>query len=86
MARISATDWKTQIKIFEAYGCKYKRKKGSHYVLTYPGAKRKEVVHDVLVEVMGDIAMVRAIQDGENSGPASRDDIFQILEGKEGSA
>jgi len=43
-------------------------------------------VHDLLVEVMEDIAMVRAIQDGENSGPASRDDIFQILEGKEGSA
>jgi len=44
MARISATDWKTQIKIFEAYGCKYKRKKGSHHVLTYPGAKRAVVI------------------------------------------
>ncbi|MEA2082740.1 MAG: hypothetical protein U9O82_00545 [Thermodesulfobacteriota bacterium] len=48
--------------------------------------EKKEVVHDLLVEVMEDIAMVRAIQDGENSGPISRDDIFQILEGKEGSA
>ena len=44
MARISETDWKTQIKIFEAYGCKYKRKKGSHHVLTYPGAKRAVVI------------------------------------------
>ena len=44
MARISATDWKTQIKIFEAYGCKYKRKKGSHHVLTCPGAKRAVVI------------------------------------------
>ena len=35
---------------------------------------------------MEDIAMVRAIQDGENSGIVSRDDIFQILKGKEGSA
>ena len=40
----------------------------------------------MLFEVMEDIAMVRAIQDGEDSGPASRDDIFQILEGKEVSA
>ena len=38
--------------------------------------------HDLLVEVMEDIALVRAIQDGENSGPASRDEIFQILEAK----
>ncbi len=48
--------------------------------------EKKEIVHDLLVEVMEDIAMVRAIQDGEDSGPASRDDIFQILKGKEGSA
>ena len=48
--------------------------------------EKKEVVHDLLVEVMEDIAMVRAIQDGEDSGPVSRDDIFQILKGKEGFA
>ncbi len=48
--------------------------------------EKKEVVHDLLVEVMEDIAMVRAIQDGEDSGPVSRDDIFKILKGKEASA
>ena len=40
MAKIYPTDWKTQVRIFELYGCQYKRKKGSHHVLTYPGAKR----------------------------------------------
>jgi predicted RNA binding protein YcfA (HicA-like mRNA interferase family) len=44
MARLTPTDWKTQVKIFEAYGCKYKRKKGSHHVLTCPGAKRAVVI------------------------------------------
>lgn len=44
MTRISATDWKTQLKIFEAYGCKYKRKKGSHHILIYAGAKRAVVI------------------------------------------
>jgi hypothetical protein len=44
--------------------------------------EKKEAVHDLLVEVMEDIAMVRAIQDGENSGPANREDVFKILEGK----
>ena len=48
--------------------------------------EKKEVVHDLLVEVMEDIAMVRAIQDGENSGQVGRDDIFQILKGKESFA
>ena len=48
--------------------------------------EKKEVVHDLLVEVMEDIAMIRAIQDGEDSGPISRDDIFQILESRESSA
>ena len=48
--------------------------------------EKKDVVHDLLVEVIEDIAMVRAIQDGENSGTASRDDVFKILEGKEVSA
>ena len=44
--------------------------------------EKKEAVHDLLVEVMEDIAMVRAIQDGENSGSVSREDVFLILEGK----
>ena len=48
--------------------------------------EKKDVLHDSLVEIMEDIAMVRAIQDGENSGQVNRDDIFQILNGKEGSA
>jgi hypothetical protein len=47
--------------------------------------EKKEVVHDLLVEVMEDIAMVRAIQEGEESGSVSRNDIFKILEGKENS-
>ena len=42
--------------------------------------EKKDVVHELLIEVMEDIALVRAIQDGENSGPACRDEIFQILE------
>jgi predicted RNA binding protein YcfA (HicA-like mRNA interferase family) len=44
MTRILPTDWQTQIKIFELYGCRYKRKKGSHHVLTFAGAKRAVVI------------------------------------------
>ncbi len=44
MPKIFPTDWKTQLKIFELYGCHYKRKKGSHHVLTHPDAKRAVVI------------------------------------------
>ena len=32
------------LKIFQAFGCQYKRKEGSHHILTYPGAKRAVVI------------------------------------------
>lgn len=48
--------------------------------------EKKEVVHDLIMEAMEDLAMVRAIEEGETSGPARRSDIFDILDGKEGSA
>jgi predicted RNA binding protein YcfA (HicA-like mRNA interferase family) len=55
MPRIFPTDWKTQVKLFELYGCKYKRKEGSHHVLTYQGAKRAVVIpeyHEIDVEII----------------------------------
>jgi spore coat polysaccharide biosynthesis protein SpsF (cytidylyltransferase family) len=48
--------------------------------------EKKEVVHDLFMEAMEDLAMVRAIEEGESSGTASRKEIFDILDGKEGSA
>lgn len=48
--------------------------------------EKKGVVHDLLVEVMEDVATIRAIQEGEDSGVADRDEIFGILTGSEGSA
>jgi spore coat polysaccharide biosynthesis protein SpsF (cytidylyltransferase family) len=45
--------------------------------------EKKDEVHDLLVDVMEDIAMIHAIQDGEDSDSVSREEIFDILEGKE---
>ena len=74
MPRISATDWKTQIKIFQAYGCKYKRKKGSHHVLTYPGAKRAVVIPEY-DEIDLDI-----IKNNMRTVGMSREDYFRLLD------
>ncbi|CAN2048967.1 Addiction module toxin, HicA family [Candidatus Magnetomoraceae bacterium gMMP-1] len=44
MSKISTSHWKTQLKIFQLYRCHYKRKKGSHHILTYHNAKRAVVI------------------------------------------
>ena len=48
--------------------------------------EKKDVVHDLFMEAMEDIALVRAIEEGESSDNVSRDEIFDILGGKEGTA
>ncbi|HOP46541.1 MAG TPA: hypothetical protein PK874_02665 [Desulfobacteraceae bacterium] len=45
--------------------------------------EKKDLVHDILVEAMEDLAMIHAIQDGEETDPVSREEIFKILEGNE---
>jgi cellobiose-specific phosphotransferase system component IIA len=44
--------------------------------------EKKDVVHDLLVEAMEDLAMIHAIQQGEETELVSRDKVFDILEGK----
>ena len=43
--------------------------------------ERKNLFHDIIVEAMEDIALTRAIREGESSGSISKKDIFNILEG-----
>ncbi len=43
--------------------------------------EKKDVVHDLLVEALEDVAMICAIQEGEGSESVGREEIFKILEG-----
>ena len=55
MPRITPVDWKTLRRVFELYGCAYKRKKGSHHILICPGAKRAVVIpeyNEIDVEII----------------------------------
>ena len=55
MSRITPVDWKTLRRVFELYGCEYKRKKGSHHILICPGAKRAVVIpeyNEIDVEII----------------------------------
>ena len=42
--------------------------------------ERSELLHDVLAEVMEDIALTRAIQEGEQSELVSREEVFRLLD------
>ena len=43
--------------------------------------EKKDVVHDLLVEALEDVAMIRAIQDGESSESVDRQEILKLLAG-----
>ncbi|MEO8166878.1 MAG: hypothetical protein ABI623_01435 [bacterium] len=43
--------------------------------------ERKELFRELIDEALEDIGLVRAIEEGRNDEPASRDEIFKILDG-----
>lgn len=43
--------------------------------------EKKDLVHDLLVEAMEDLGMIRAIQQGEETETVSRDEVFNLLKG-----
>lgn len=42
--RITPTDWQTQVRVFESYGCTFKRRTGSHLIYRCPDARRAVVI------------------------------------------
>ncbi len=74
MSRIFPVDYKTLLKVFEMYGCRYKRKEGSHHILTYPGAKRAVVIPEYN-EIDVDI-----IKNNMRTVGMSREEYLKILE------
>jgi predicted RNA binding protein YcfA (HicA-like mRNA interferase family) len=73
VARLTPTDWKTQVRVFEAYGCRYKRKKGSDHVLTHPEAKRAVVIPEY------DEIDVDIIKNNMRTVGMDRDEYFRLL-------
>lgn len=73
MPRIYPTDWNTQLKIFELYGCKYKRKEGSHHILNFPSAKRAVVIPEYSEIDVG------IIKNNMRTVDMSREEYFDLL-------
>lgn len=74
MSRITPVDYKTLIKIFEMFGCQYKRKSGSHHILTCPGAKRAVVIPEY--EEIG----IEIIKNNMRTVGMSREQYFDLLD------
>jgi hypothetical protein len=45
--------------------------------------ERRDLIHDVLEEVLEDVALARAIEEGESTEKVSRGEVFKLLEGQE---
>ena len=73
MSRIHPVSWKILLKIFQLYGCQYKRKEGSHHVLIFPGAKRAVVVPEY------DEIDVDIIKNNMRTINMSREEYFELL-------
>ena len=42
--------------------------------------ERKDVLYELIAEVMEDIALIRAIQEGENTKPVSKQEVLKLLD------
>lgn len=73
MARIVPISWRTLLKVFMMFGCLYKRKEGSHHVLSYPGAKRAVVIPE------HDEVDVEIIKNNMRTVNMSREQYFELL-------
>ena len=44
--------------------------------------EKQNLFHDIVIDAMEDIALTRAIQAGQDSGRATKKEVFDILEGR----
>lgn len=45
--------------------------------------ERRDLFHDLLAEVLEDLALTHAIEEGETSASVSKNEILEILKGRE---
>ncbi|TKB72846.1 MAG: type II toxin-antitoxin system HicA family toxin [Nitrospira sp.] len=73
MPKLGPVDWRTLVRIFQMFGCRYARKEGSHHVLRYPGAKRAVVIPEY------DEIDVEIIKNNMRTVNMSREQYFELL-------
>ena len=71
--KIQPTNWRTQVKIFEKYGCVFVRQRGDHLIFHHKNAKRAVVIPKY------DEIPVTVIQNNMKTVGMTREDYFSIL-------
>jgi len=74
MRRLRPIGWRRLVSVFERYGCQYKRKQGSHHVLTCPGAKRAVVIPEY------DEIDVDIIKNNMRTVNMTREEYFKLVD------
>jgi len=73
MPRITPVDYQTLLKVFQMFGIQYKRKEGSHHILTFLGAKRAVVIPEY------DEIDVEIIKNNMRIVGMTREQYFELL-------
>jgi len=71
--KIRPTNWQTQVKIFEKYGCIFVRQKGDHLIFHHENAKRAVVIPKY------DEIPVTVIRNNMKTVGMTREEYFSIL-------
>ena len=73
--KIKPTNWQTQVKIFEKYGCILVRQKGDHLIFHHENAKRAVVIPKY------DEIPITVIRNNMKTVEMTREEYFYILRG-----
>ncbi len=73
MPRLTPTDWRTQARIFEKYGCTKVRERGSHLVYDHPRARRPVIIPKY------DVVPVTIIRTNMRTVGMTREEYFRLL-------
>lgn len=73
MPKLLPTDYQTQVRVFEKYGCVFVRQRGSHLVYDHPKARRPVVIPKY------DEVPVTVIRANMRTVGMTRDEYFLLL-------
>jgi arginine deiminase len=45
--------------------------------------ERRDLIHDIIEEALEEVALARAIEEGEDTSTVSRDEVFRLLKEQE---
>jgi predicted RNA binding protein YcfA (HicA-like mRNA interferase family) len=71
--KIKPTNWRTQVKIFEKYGCVFVRQRGDHLIFRHENAKRAVVIPKY------DEIPITVIRNNMKTVGMTREEYFSIL-------